>query len=323
MNLRERVRAALRPEVRPEFRFTREGRVFVLVTLGVGIGAVNTGNNLLYLVLGLLLGLLLTSGVLSEIVLRGLVVERVGTPRLFAEAPGLFGLRVRNTKRRFGSTSFEVSDVVEGETEPPSVYVARLEPGESADVVIERIAARRGHLAGTHVRVRTRFPFGILEKSRVVRRPARFLVYPALVPIPELPRRASNRGIEVPRGTAGPGVDVLGLREHRAGDALRDVHARRSATLARPVVREREAEGDDPVLIELARRRTASAEAVAAFERDVRVAASTAVAAAEQGRAFTLRDECEVLVTARQRADLEEALTLLATVEALPPELVP
>ena len=34
-------------------KFTREGRVFLLVTLGVGTGAVNTGNNLLYLVLGL------------------------------------------------------------------------------------------------------------------------------------------------------------------------------------------------------------------------------------------------------------------------------
>ena len=44
---------------RRRFRLTREGKAFLFVTLGVGFAAINTANNLLYLVLGLLLSLLL------------------------------------------------------------------------------------------------------------------------------------------------------------------------------------------------------------------------------------------------------------------------
>ena len=36
-------------------RFTREGRWFTFLTVGVGFGAINTGNNLLYLLLGWML----------------------------------------------------------------------------------------------------------------------------------------------------------------------------------------------------------------------------------------------------------------------------
>ena len=46
------------------------GRTYLVVTFGVGLGALNTGNNLLYLVLGLLLAMVVASGVLSERCLR-------------------------------------------------------------------------------------------------------------------------------------------------------------------------------------------------------------------------------------------------------------
>ena len=42
------------------------GRTYLVLTVGVGFGAINTGNNLLYLLLGLMLSTIVTSGVLSE-----------------------------------------------------------------------------------------------------------------------------------------------------------------------------------------------------------------------------------------------------------------
>ncbi len=71
-------------------KFTREGKFFVGITLGVGFAAINTGNNLLYLLLGMLLALIVVSGVMSEISLRHLTrrstpappgAGRPGTPR--------------------------------------------------------------------------------------------------------------------------------------------------------------------------------------------------------------------------------------------------
>src|SRR5690606_41777220 len=65
-----------RPDWPRRLKVTGTGRTYLMVTLGVGIGALNTGNNLLYLLLGLLLGVIVLSGLLSERVLRGLHVER-------------------------------------------------------------------------------------------------------------------------------------------------------------------------------------------------------------------------------------------------------
>src|SRR6185437_805019 len=53
-------------------RFTRFGLFYVLFALAVGAAAINTGNNLLYLVLGLLLGFIIVSGFLSDSCLWGL-----------------------------------------------------------------------------------------------------------------------------------------------------------------------------------------------------------------------------------------------------------
>ena len=79
--------ALMRPPRR--LRFTREGKVFIGITFGVGFAAVNTGNNLLYLVLGLLLSLVILSGVLSEIALRGLEFRRRLPRRAYAGTPAL------------------------------------------------------------------------------------------------------------------------------------------------------------------------------------------------------------------------------------------
>src|SRR4051812_12294942 len=99
---------AMRPPRR--LRFTREGKVFIGITFGVGFAAVNTGNNLLYLVLGLLLSLVILSGVLSEIALRGLEFRRRLPRRAYAGMPALVEIEVHNKKRFAPSYSIEVED---------------------------------------------------------------------------------------------------------------------------------------------------------------------------------------------------------------------
>ena len=46
-------------------KFTRDGKFVVFVTLGLKLAAINSGNNLLYLIFGMMLGLIVVSGVLS------------------------------------------------------------------------------------------------------------------------------------------------------------------------------------------------------------------------------------------------------------------
>ena len=57
-------------------RFTSGGAAFSLGSMAVGFAAMNTGNNLLYLLLGSMLGFIAVSGWLSEQAIRALQIER-------------------------------------------------------------------------------------------------------------------------------------------------------------------------------------------------------------------------------------------------------
>lgn len=224
-----------------KLRFTREGRVFVLVTLGVGAAAVNTGNNLLYLVLGLLLSLIVLSGILSEVVLRDVRVRRRLPRRAFAGTPCLVELEVENLKPRAPSYSIELEDVVEGggALVEGRCYFLKVAPGETQRASYRLVPQRRGHTHLGGVIVRTRYPFSLFEKWRVLTEEDELLVYPALAPDAAEPPGDGSLGRDVPTHREGPGTEVAGLREYREGDEARAIHWRRSASLGRMVVRER------------------------------------------------------------------------------------
>src|SRR5207237_7934350 len=99
---------------------TRMGRTYLVITIGVGLGALNTGNNLLYLLLGLLLSMIVVSGVLSERCLRSLEIRRLGTDAAFAGEP--FAFRYALARRSGAAYALVVSEVgadLEGSAKVP------------------------------------------------------------------------------------------------------------------------------------------------------------------------------------------------------------
>src|SRR4030042_4883913 len=94
---RRRIRRWLRPP--RTLRPTRAGWLFFAATLRVGLGAMNTGNNLMYMVLSLLLAFLVLSGVLSESALRGVRVRRRISREIFAGTRAPRVLAIPNAQR--------------------------------------------------------------------------------------------------------------------------------------------------------------------------------------------------------------------------------
>lgn len=242
---------AARRRSRRSLRFTREGRFFVLVTVGVGAAAINTGNNLLYLVLGLMLSLILLSGVLSDLVLFGLGTRRTLPARAYAGSPFLVEVGITNRKAWLPTFSVEVEDVAADAPSDRRCYFLKVDPGASEQAVYRRTLSRRGPCRFTHLVLRTRYPFGLFDKSITVEMPGELLVYPALVPDPRGLRALTDRGAVLASTEHGPGVEPLGVREHRAGDEARAIHARRSAALGALVVREMARDGATSVTIEV------------------------------------------------------------------------
>jgi hypothetical protein len=84
---------------------TRDGWWSLFVVIGLGVAAINTGNNLLYLLVSLLLGLIIVSGMLSEFAMRGIELTALEPEEVYAGRPTVFGARVANRKRWLTSYS--------------------------------------------------------------------------------------------------------------------------------------------------------------------------------------------------------------------------
>jgi uncharacterized protein (DUF58 family) len=98
----ERLRETFNYEV------TRAGVVYVIVTLVIGIAALNTGNNLLYIVVAAMLAAILVSGLVSALVLRWLELDVRLPEHVFAGRAVAGRIALHNPNRFLPSFSIQV-----------------------------------------------------------------------------------------------------------------------------------------------------------------------------------------------------------------------
>ncbi|WP_163870452.1 DUF58 domain-containing protein [Myxococcus eversor] len=233
-----RLRAWLRPP--RTLKVTRIGRTYLVVTFGVGLGALNTGNNLLYLLLGLLLSMVVVSGVLSERCIRDISVRRVGTDAAFAGEPFAFRWAVsRKQGHAFALTFSEADSPLTG-----GGGVGYLPANVEHVVRANLIAPRRGPLRLTGVSVTTTWPLGLFAKTRVLPLEGLLLIYPKRTYACQEPGDAERGPVGDsgnPRRNDGSG-DVTGLRELAEGEDARRIHWLKSASTGKLLRVERERE---------------------------------------------------------------------------------
>ena len=220
---------------------TRDGWWSLFVVMGLGVAAINTGNNLLYLLLSLLLALIIVSGILSEQSMRGLELYSITPEDIHAGRPELFGMTIGNGKRWLTSYSITV-EVLSPTSATRFLYLPRLEAGVDRLLTWEDTLPRRGRHQLAGVRVTTRFPFGLFLKAGQPALTGEILVFPALLPVsPDLLRQLGAAGDRTTR-RRGRGTDLYNLRGYRPGDDPRLIHWRSSAKTETLLVRELEAE---------------------------------------------------------------------------------
>lgn len=243
------MRIFRRRRSRRKFRLTREGRAFLFITVGVGLAAVNTANNLLYLVLGLLLSLLLVSGVLSDLALWKLQIKRKLPTRLFAGRRSLMDVALRNEKRWLSSVSVETIDELDGVETEPARFV-RVAPGETQVESYPFETLRRGIVELGTMRVITRYPFGLIEKGYTIFLPDEVIVFPQLLDHVATPAVRPMQGDAAPIHQTGRGSEFAGsVRFYREGDEARDIHWKRTASRGELVVREHEQDSNSLVTL--------------------------------------------------------------------------
>ncbi|MFQ5991931.1 MAG: DUF58 domain-containing protein [Nitrospiraceae bacterium] len=266
-------------------RNTPEGTRYVLLTLAVGIAAINTGNNLLYLLLAMMLSLIIMSGLLSEQCLKQLDVRRRMPEHIFANRPATASLSVTNCKRRLPTFSLRVVDMIEETEVDRGMYLFHLPPRATVVHTYPTLIPRRGLYRIEQVKLFTRFPFGLFIKAATIPLLSEVIVYPDIKPLPTALLQdlsALGQDLAVPR--RGSGVALYNLRNYRAGDDSRTIHWKTSARLSRLMVREHEAEDQRRVTLVLPT--CGSYMGDPAFERAVELIASLASFYYQQGYAI-------------------------------------
>ena len=274
----ERLRQTFHYEV------TKAGVVYVLVTLVIGIAALNTGNNLLFLILASLIAVILMSGVLSSITLSGVEMRLQLPGHIFAGQPVRSLVEVHDEKLTLPSFSLRV-EAVRPKTsahaamlETP-VYFPYIPKHDRVQQHVPMTFPRRGIYSQEAFRIVTRFPFGFLQKARRIDLKSEALVYPSVEPTRDFFEVLPGMQGALESLAKGRGQDLYALRDYQPRDSSRHVHWKASARLGSLMVREFTREDDCRVILVLDPHTSpglAAKEADARFERAVTMCAALA-----------------------------------------------
>ena len=297
------------PAWKRRLAFTRMGRWYTGLTIGIGLAATNTGNNLLFLVLGLLLASIIVSGILSEQTLRKVHVERRLPAVATAGQPALIGLRAHNGKKRAPSFSLEIRER-DGDVAGHG-FLVLLRAGQSGEVAYRFVPQRRGLHRFRQLEVATRAPFGLFEKSRPLDVLGEMVVFPRIVPAPRLSPRSLAHAGEQPEDRIGVGLEVHSLRDHRPGEDARSIHWKSTARAGRLIAVDREQERRKRVCVVLDQRRFQGD----ALDRAVEEAAAVVVRELDGGAEVSLAVAGQFLAAGSGETHRCAALRLLALLD--------
>ena len=236
------------------YRLTRDGTIYLGIVFVLILAAVNTGNNLLFLILACMLAGILISGVLSRVVLTGIDLKFDLPEHIFAEQPVLAELELRNEKQAWPSFSLLVvggSKKSPGEILTRPVFFPYIPRMSAARQKVELRFPRRGVYRQDAFGIRTRFPFGFFEKTREVNSEIDMTVYPRVEPTEQFYEILPLLSGEMASFFRGRGHELHSLREYRTTDSARFVDWKVTAKAARMMVREFAREDERRVMLVL------------------------------------------------------------------------
>ncbi len=221
-----------------------EGIVYLLIMGVLFTGAMLTRQNTLLLVFAMMVGPFIVNGSLAFGMLRAARMVRSAPQR--AMAGELFGVELGLSNRHslLSTRMMSVRDEIVHDLEALSVEVLFARVGPRAEQVghYQLRLVHRGRYRLGPLLVSSRFPLGLVERSRLFAIPGEVLVYPRIGRLTPLWKGRSQGATELvarPQSRAGVFHDEFHrLREFRTGDNPRDIHWRTSARRGELILRE-------------------------------------------------------------------------------------
>ncbi len=331
------------------FGITREGAIFILGLFLLSLATINTGNNLLFMILSALLSAIVTSGIFARSSLRSIQVSMDVPENVFVGERVSIKVSLKNKKRCFPSVSITVEDLGQAERvstgtrrnriwfrkdKTPceagdsgrklmqhSAYFPFIAPGETRTELVSRIFPRRGRYVLTGFRLTTCFPFAFFRRGERMRATGEVLVYPPVQEVssffhllPFQPGRVEGRH-------AGSGDTLWAMRRYQEGENARLVDWKATAKTGDLMARQfaREEESRFSLILDTVIHPAVASDYVDRFEKAVSLAASIASHFSEEGADFEFLTPEEFVSRGTGAGHLYRILRSLATVESRPP----
>jgi uncharacterized protein (DUF58 family) len=290
------------------------GLLFILGILVVGLAAIVSANNLLFLVWAAMLATMLVSGFVGRLSLSGLAMDLTLPEHVSARRKASVVVSIRNLKSRVPSFAVRLIGT-DNSVLSASLYWPVI-PGsttfeERVDVVFER----RGRHAEESFLFSSGFPFGFLERRVQVPLSRDVIVYPCLDPQPGFEELLHSVIGEMGAHQRGLGLDFYRIRPYVAFESARQVDWKATAHTGELQVREFLREQECPV--ELYFDLAVPEEHQSWFEHAVDCCAFLAFRISLRGGALHFRTQ-EYSLSVPVEGDIYGILKYLALVRPLP-----
>lgn len=219
--------------------------VYVGMTLLLGFAAVNTGNNLLYLLVSALLGFMAVSGWLGQQNLRNLNLRLVMPHEIFVGQPTLIGVRVLNQRRRLPAFLIRVGL---GDDEPLFPQIGATSHEERSLLLS---FSKRGHHQIDSLWISSCFPINFFVRSLRVPLNQTFIVFPQpqSEPVPVASGNSEQRQ-HAASASSGDSGDLRSIHDYQGGEPLKSIHWKLSARHNNFKVKQHEGLASQPVIID-------------------------------------------------------------------------
>jgi uncharacterized protein (DUF58 family) len=330
------------------FGITVEGVIFILSVFVLSLAAVNTGNNLLFVILAVLFSSIVVSGIISRNSLRHLSLSLQLPENVFVCEQVSIKVTLRNLKKFFPSFSIRVEDPDlrrkrasqslrsrlwkrlsfgrgNHRGSAPSdramfrraAYFPILRPGEICSELMMQSFPNRGLYSLQGFWISTRFPFGLFRRGEFIGAKGEILVYPLTQEIssffhllPFLPGH-----LEAPN--VGPGENLFSIRKYQQSESARIIDWKATAKTGDLMAREfaREEESKLCLILDTEIPHKPPEESEESFEKAVSLAASLAAHFLKEGAGMEFLTQQEYVPRGTGIEHLYRILRSLAVVQ--------
>ena len=234
-------------------RPTPGGLLFLIITaVSVGVALMNVGL-ITALTASVFCAVTISSFLMSFFSTAGISLRRENMPDGKSMEKVVLPLVITNHLPWFRQ-SLILTEQIPFVTEKVTAWeIPSLPPKGTVTLQRETVSCRRGHFCLRKIRISGGDPCGIFKTVKVFKCPGEISIVPKTVLLSSFPY-ACTSGHSVNRegrslGHVGQGNDFFGIRPYRAGDEMRFVHWRLSASKNQLMVREFEAAAVDKIVL--------------------------------------------------------------------------